>query len=211
MKPIDDDSLARAWAAGDLAAGGELLSRHSRLLHRFFRNKVAADEIPDLAQTVLEGCVKGISKFEGKCAFTTYLLRISRNTLFDHYRRRTTRTRGLDEFEAEQATVAELYPGLSTLFAAGEEQRLLVMGLRRLTVEEQVLLEYYYYEGLHAPELAALYDAPEGTIRGRLRRARENLEGQIRGLKAAPRLVESTVSDLAGWAAKVRAQLDGRS
>lgn len=204
----DDQTLARAWAAGDITAGGELLSRHSAMLHRFFRNKVPAGEIPDLAQTVLEGCVKGITRYRGDASFTTYLLRIAKNTLYDHYRRKEVRDRGLGGFEAEQIKVAELYPGLSTLFAAGEEQRLLVMGLRGLSVAEQVLLEYYYYEGLRAPELAALYDQPEGTIRSRIRRATENLRTQIRGLKASPRLIESTVSDLAGWAAKVRAQLE---
>ncbi|MBK8260362.1 MAG: sigma-70 family RNA polymerase sigma factor [Nannocystis sp.] len=207
----DDETLARAWAAGDLDAGGALLKRHTGLLHRFFRNKVAMDEIRDLVQEVFEGCVKGISKYQGNASFTTYLLKVARNRLYDHYRRREVRVRGLDGFEAEQATVAELYPGLSTLFAAGEEQRLLIMGLRRLSVEEQVLLEYYYYEGLRAPELAALYADPEGTIRSRLRRARENLEVQIRRLKADPRVIESTVTDLAGWAAKVRAQMDGGS
>jgi len=38
---------------------------------------------------------------------------------------------------------------MSTLFAAGEQQRLLIVGLRRLTIEEQILLEYYAMDRAH--------------------------------------------------------------
>lgn len=207
----DDEALARAWAAGDLAAGGELVRFYARPLHRFFRNKVEAHEIRDLVQTVLEGCVKGLPNYQGTGAFSAYVMRIARNTLIDHYRRKEARARGLSDFAVEQTSAHELYPGMSTLFAAGEQQRLLISGLRRLTIEEQILLEYYYYEGLRAPALVAIYEVPEGTIRSRLRRAKENLEAQIRGLSAEPRMIESTVTDLDGWAAKVREQLDAES
>lgn len=206
---LDDDTLARAWAAGDLTAGGELLRRYTRSLQRFFRNKVEAHEITDLAQTVLEGCVKGLERYQGTGSFGAYVMRIAKNTLIDHYRRKSARVRGLNGLEAELASAHELYPGMSTLFAAGEQQRLLILGLRRLTIEEQILLEYYYYEGLRAPELARIYEVPVGTIHSRLRRAKENLEAKIRALNAEPRVIESTVTDLDGWAVKVREQIDG--
>ena len=43
-------------------------------------------------------------------------------------------------------------------------------------VELQVALELHYWEDLSGPELAAVLEIPEGTVRSRLRRGRELLQ-----------------------------------
>lgn len=76
-------------------------------------------------------------------------------------------------------------------------------------MEDQILLELYYWEELGGPALAELYGVPEGTIRTRLRKARIALE------RALPRIARSlgvalTDSDnnLDAWAREIRALVD---
>ena len=208
MIGTDDATLAKAWAAGDLSAGGKLLHRHTSMLRKFFRTKVTLDEIGDLVQATFEGCVKGIKGYNGSATFETYLRRVAHHKLVDHYRRKKTMQKGLEGFRADRDAAAELSPGLSTLFAAKESGRLLVRGLQRLPLEQQVLLEHRFYEGLTAPALAELYECPVGTIHSRIRLARARLEAIISEVGTDPETTEGTLTDLDGWALRVRKDMD---
>ena len=207
MDERSDEALARAWASGDLSAGDQLLRRYSGIILRFFRNKVAARDLDDLAQKVLEGCVRGIQRFREDAKFSTYLIQIAHNVLVSHYRKQSSRGKVFNDHELVQHSVEELRPGLVTMMVAGEQQQLLLAGLRRLPLETQILLELYYYENKAAPELSEILDIPLGTVRSRLRRAKAKLQGIIRDLGADPARTENTVNDLDGWAHRVRQQI----
>ena len=70
-------------------------------------------------------------------------------------------------------------------------------------------LELYYYEGARGPELAAMLDIPEATVRSRLRRGLEHLRKQIEALAPSQALAESTAGDLDAWATELRKLLVG--
>jgi DNA-binding transcriptional regulator LsrR (DeoR family) len=69
------------------------------------------------------------------------------------------------------------------------------------------VLELYYWEELRARELAEVLDLPEGTVRTRIRRAKQLFEEEIARLAASPDLVRSTLCDLEGWARRLRGEL----
>jgi RNA polymerase sigma-70 factor (ECF subfamily) len=48
--------------------------------------------------------------------------------------------------------------------------------LRRLPVELQVVVELHYWEEQSTAEMAEVLEVPQGTVKSRLRRAREQLE-----------------------------------
>jgi len=62
---------------------------------------------------------------------------------------------------------------------AGEEERALLGALRGLPLELQVLLELHYWEDLSTSELAGVLEIPQGTVKTRIRRARELLESAL--------------------------------
>lgn len=78
--------------------------------------------------------------------------------------------------------------------------------LRRLSFDDQVVLELYYFEGAKAREIGELMQMPEGTVRTRLRVAKQRLEHDIRTLARDPALLESTISGLEDWARGMREQ-----
>jgi RNA polymerase sigma-70 factor (ECF subfamily) len=62
-------------------------------------------------------------------------------------------------------------------------------------VEDQVVLELMYFEGLSGSELAGVLGLPEGTVRGRLARGKQRLRERVAALLArAPDAARSASS-----------------
>lgn len=56
---------------------------------------------------------------------------------------------------------------------------MIVDALRRIPVELQIALELHYWEGLSASEFADVLDIPLGTVKTRLRRAKQRLRAEL--------------------------------
>jgi len=198
---VDDDfELLKAWRTGDREAGNALFDRHFDRLYRFFRNKVS-DGAEDLVQQTFMACVQARDHFRGDASFQTYLYTAARSKLFTHLRRRRRRD---DPIDWGVTSCADLGVSPSGAVAKQEQQQLLLAALRKLPLEMQIALELFYFEQIRGPQLAALLEVPEGTVRSRLRRGRELLKDRLERLADDNALVESTMSDLEGWAAKIR-------
>ncbi|EDM76207.1 RNA polymerase sigma-70 factor, ECF subfamily protein [Plesiocystis pacifica SIR-1] len=204
--PRDDAELLAAWREGSREAGGQLLERHFRSLYLFFVTKVGhGGEVDDLIQRTFTGAVEGLERYRGEAAVKTWLLAIARNVLRQwawERKRKRTREEGLGE-----VSVADLGVGVSTAFRQAREQKLLVAGLQRLPIDAQVILELYYWEGLRAREIAGVFAIPEGTVRGRIRKAKVLLEAELDALTRTGEELASTLQGLETWAADIAAQV----
>jgi len=178
---VDDEALLGAWADGDDAAGEALLLRHFDALHRFFRTK-APDDYEDLIQTTMLECVRSKHRFRGDCSFRGFLLGVARNCLLHHFR---SRFRDRLDFDASRSSVADLDPRPSTLAARNAEQHRLFEAMRRIPVDLQIVLELHYWEDMGTRELATALELPQGTVKSRLRRAREALRQALESPEAA--------------------------
>jgi RNA polymerase sigma factor (sigma-70 family) len=204
----DDDELLAAWRSGERRAGERLFDRHFKALTRFFRNKVgrgsdpgAGDGMDDLIQQTVLGLLEAKHEFRGEGSFRSFVFGVAYNVLRNHYRRAR---RDADRLDFGVTSIFDLAQGPSEVLMARHEQQLLLQGLRKIPVEHQVLLELYFWEPLTAAELAAVLEVPEGTVRTRIRRAKQLLEAELSRLAKDPRLLESTLSDLEDWARSVR-------
>jgi RNA polymerase sigma-70 factor (ECF subfamily) len=207
-----DFELLDRWRAGDAAAGNALFERHFEPVCRFFRNKIdshapSGSGVDDLIQRTFLACVESRDDFRGDASFRTYLFTLARNELFAQFKRSA---RERDRFDPLEQSVDDLGPTPTHLVAKHGEQRVLLAALRRIPLEHQVALELYYWEDLPAPELARVLGIPEGTVRTRLRRAKQLLEAALRRLDEGEELVESTVAGLDDWARSLREQLPVR-
>lgn len=203
---VSDLDLLKAWQDGDARSGKELFERHFNSVYRFFRNKVG-EQAEDLTQQTFLGCLKSRDRFRGDSSFRTYLFSIARNQLFSFLRKKQ---RQGDTFEQGYQSVADIHgPTPLHVAATRQEEALLLRALRMLSVEMQEALELHYWEGMTVREISMIVESPEGTIKRRLQRARARLDELIHQLAKDRALAESTVSDLDGWAAGLRAQLLG--
>lgn len=201
--PSSDIELLDAWRAGDQAAGEQLFERHFAAVARFFRNKVSSG-VDDLIQTTFLGCLEARDRFRGDASFRTFLFAVAHNVLRHHFRR----TRREDaRIDFGQFSVQDLAPGPSSVVAKKAEQRLVLQALRRIPVDYQVVLELYFWEPLKAHEIAQVLDVPEGTVRTRIRRAKQLLEEQLRELAESPEQLSRTTGSLEDWARGIRDQI----
>ena len=200
---LGDLQLLERWRSGDLEAGDELFNRHFASIHRFFRNKVGDEGLEDLVQQTFMACVEGKERFRSDSSFRTYLFGVAHNLLRDFYRKR----RKSEAVDFGETSAVDAGAGPSTVVGKRREQRLLLEGLRRIPIDSQVVLELYYWEEMSASQTAKVLEIPEGTVRGRVRRAKELLRKELTRLARTQQELESTVGDLERWAASLRDML----
>jgi len=200
MVSAEDAQLLQAWRAGDQQAGDRLLRRHFQSLYRFFRNKVDGG-VEDLIQKTLLTCVERRDKVREAASFRAYMFAVARNELYRQLEtfRRDRQTKDISDISVEDLTAS---PG--TIVAKRREQKLLLRALRTIPLALQIVLELHYWEKLSTAELAQIFEAPQGTIKSRLRRAREALTRRISELGTSADIVASTVDNLDRWAQEVR-------
>jgi len=198
----EDGELVVAWRGGDRRAGEQLFARHFQAVSRFFRNKLGTG-VDDLIQRTFVAVLEGRDRLQRDAGFRGYLFGIAYNVLREHLRELDRQRR----FDPESSAIVDLDPGPGTLHGHREEQRLLLLALRRIPFEHQVALELMYWEGLNAAEIAEIVGVSHSTMRSRVQRARKLLEQAIEQLGDSPELVESTVLRFEEWAAGIRGQL----
>jgi RNA polymerase sigma-70 factor (ECF subfamily) len=202
--PDPDRELVAAWQEqGDKQAANRLLTRHLPSLRRYFRNKVGSrtDEEELLAQT-LKGLVEAIPGFRRESSFRTFLFKLARNKLRDHFR---AKSRKPDAVDIEELSVADLSPGPSTIRSRNRWDTLLLGGLRAISLSDQELLELRYWEKLTVPELIEFLGISGSAVKNRLLRAKERLRKAMATLAESNEELERVrTGEIDRWAEEVR-------
>jgi RNA polymerase sigma factor (sigma-70 family) len=200
---LEDAALLDAWRAGDQAAGQQLFARYYEPVARFFVNK-AGDRGPDLIQKTFLACVEGMHRFRGEGSFRSYVFAIAYRQLCRHYRDHRR-----DLVDMSSVSAVALDPSLSGMVVEREEMRLFLAGLREIPLDLQVVLELHYWEQCGVAEIATVLDIPEGTVKSRLRRGREQLRETVERLAGQSDLAARTLHGLETWARGVRERAFG--
>lgn len=203
-----DWELLGGWRRGDRGAGEKLVKRHFGAISRFFRNKVSSEhDAADLvSQTFLE-CTKAKDGFRGETSFRRFLFAIALNVLRVYIRTKHKRQDEALDFSvlcAKDITRSSM----SSIVMRRREAQLLVMALREIPLDQQIVLELNIFEGLSGREISELLSIPEGTVRGRLRLGKDQLRARLAELARTPAEFDATLTDLEGWAQSIRRALD---
>ena len=157
-----------------------------------------------MVQKTFLACVESRDRFRRDSSFKTFALAVARNVLYNEYRRKRRKD---DPVDFLTVSVADLGPSPSLVVADKAEQRLLLEALRSIPLDYQIALELYLWEELTGPELAEVLGLSENGARSRLYRAKQALRKEMEGLEKSPERLESTISDLEGWAAGLRERM----
>lgn len=206
----NDGELFNGWVNGDNGAGSALFDRHFAALYRFFRNK-APEAVEDLIQETMLACTRAKDGFRGDASFRTYLFTVARHELYAHFdkRRRATENAG----EVGSLSVADLGTSPSGVLAKRRDQSLLLRALRSIPLDLQMVLELSYFEDMAGPDMATVLGIPEGTVRSRLRRAKEAVRERMEALAIAgdEESLAASQRDLDAWARSVAVSLEDAS
>lgn len=169
LADVDDLELLARWRSGDNAAGNELCARHFDAVYRFFEYKV--EDPHELIQNTFLKFVRSRDAFRGEASVRTYVLVIARRELLQHYRGRPKQ----EQVELHSSSLENLTSSMRLKHHRDRETERLMVALRKLKADEQLLLELHYWQDLDAPALAKVFELEPGAVRVRLHRARKAL------------------------------------
>jgi RNA polymerase sigma factor (sigma-70 family) len=205
-----DDLLVHRVLAGDKPAFGELVDRHRqealRLAGRLLRRR--AHEAEDVVQEAFLHAFLSLARLRSPERFRGWLLGIVLNIARSRWRTRLDYP--LEAWAGGQTMADPLTldaePSPEVVYESRELHRLVTDAIATLPVEQRDTVELHYVEGLKLWEIASLVDAPVGTIKARLHRARGRLRHALaeavtvgrRALDAAEEalMIEVTVEDV---------------
>ncbi|MBK9179929.1 MAG: RNA polymerase sigma factor [Acidimicrobiales bacterium] len=168
----DDATLVAAARSGDEAALDVLLRRHYPRIHALCRRLTGDDhDALDASQEALLAVTRGLARFDGRAAFTTWLYRVTTNACLDELRRRQRRPTVLDDVRLEHRASrhTDHGPGL----AEAVTDRLAVdEALAGLPPEFRAAVVLRDLCGLDYAEIADVLGVPPGTVRSRIARGR---------------------------------------
>ena len=179
-----EKTLVERCLAGDDLAWDEMVRTHTKRVYGLcYRFTNSATEAQDLTQEVFLRIFKSVKSFrqeEGN--FTTWMARLTRNLLIDHYRR-TKHDRTTDSIESQLPVLEERLTATARpdgLVAGREAREQLQAGLQKLSPELRETLILRDLEELEYREIADVLRIPEGTVKSRLNRARAELARVLR-------------------------------
>lgn len=170
-----DEALMLSFAAGDAAAFEQIYLRHRVRLHRFLvgqlRDPAQADE---LFQDVWQRVIAAREGWRPDAAFATWLYRIARNRLADHWRARRHRPPAPADADERVARVTDdETPELA--LSAFEQRRSLALALDALPLEQREVLLLRLQQELTLEQIGEITGVGRETVKSRLRYAMDKL------------------------------------
>lgn len=162
MDMIQDERLVMRAKRGDGDAFGVLYERHVHAIFRYVMIRVGSrEDAEDLVEKIFVKSWRSLDSYRArKASFRTWLYRIARNTIIDHYRQRT-RECGLEEAHGTGARG----PSPEDHVAAQEERTDLLTALGRLRPDHQEVIALRFADGLSHAEAADMMGRSEAAVR----------------------------------------------
>src|SRR3954470_20357058 len=185
-----DSSLVSRCLRGDETAWEDLVRLHTRKVYALcYRFTGSGSEAQDLTQEVFLRVFKTVKTFRStEGSFATWLSRVTRNLLIDHYRR-TRHDRVTDSIE-EQLPMMEEEGAASPMrpdhaVAGREASEILQATLQKLSPDLREAVILRDLQEMEYREIAEVLGIPEGTVKSRINRGRAELARLLRKQKLA--------------------------
>lgn len=176
----DDRALVDAARDGDRQALDQLLRRHHDRFYAICRRLTGNDaDARDATQEAMIALVRGLPRYDGRAAFTTWAYRVVTNACLDELRRRRRRP---EPVEPDHLPPPAAGPDLATTVTDHLDLDGALAGLAPEFRAPVVLRDVL---GLDYAEIAEVLQIPAGTVRSRIARGRRSLARQLGGNQTA--------------------------
>jgi RNA polymerase sigma-70 factor (ECF subfamily) len=185
-----DSSLVSRCLRGDEPAWEDLVRLHTRKVYALcYRFTGSGSEAQDLTQEVFLRVFRTIKTFRSaEGSFATWLSRVTRNLLIDHYRR-TRHDRVTDSIEEQLPTMVEEGGSAAArpdqVLAGREASEILQATLQKLSPDLREAVILRDLQEMEYREIAEVLAIPEGTVKSRINRGRAELARLLRKQKLA--------------------------
>ena len=187
-----DSVLIQAALDGSAKAYEALLrSYHKSVYHIALRMVRDPDDADDLTMEAFAKAFRHLSRYRPQFAFSTWLFRIATNGCIDFVRRKKLNTQPLNAAvplgngERIQLDVWDHAPNPQEAFIRQQRIEVVQRMVTRLPAQYARLVRLRYFEELSYAEVATELQAPLGTVKAQLFRARELLLHLLQDSKSA--------------------------
>jgi len=183
--PESIEALIQRCLKGDQQAWEAIVRQYRRKVFNVAYKFVGRhDEAEDLTQDIFLKIFKSLNTFDSRANFQTWLISVSRNLCIDHYRsvrkERETIDRNIDA--SVLSPVSKTQSQMSMMEQRDRVELLReALGALPKTLRTAVLLRDIQELSYH--EIAQKLKLPEGTVKSRINRGRNELARQIRKLR----------------------------
>jgi RNA polymerase sigma-70 factor, ECF subfamily len=183
-----DIKLVERAQHGDRGAFDLLVLKYQhkviKLISRLIPNQAEAE---DVAQDAFVKAYRALASFRGDSAFYTWIYRIAINTaknaLVSNKRRPIDYNLDMqdpDQYERQARMKDTATP--ERLLLTDEIRRTVQQAMRELPADLRTAITLREIDGLSYEEIAEAMDCPVGTVRSRIFRAREAIDGKLKPL-----------------------------
>lgn len=176
IQPATDRSLVDPARNGDLDAFEEIVRARMDAVYRLsFAILGNEADARDAAQETFVSAWRRIGSVRDADRFDAWLQRVAVNAARMTHRARWRRS--VREIPSSRIAGSDQLPATAT--PAERDGRTLESALRRLTVDQRSILALHHLDGRPLTELAEILEIPVGTVKSRLRTARQALQVAI--------------------------------
>lgn len=178
------EQYAAMAAKGDLDAFEALMRRHEKGVYNLaYSRTFSPDDSFDIAQETFLRVYRSIASFRGESTFSTWLYRICVNVISDHQKKNNNRRKheipleysGPDGEETAYDLPDHTY-NPETAALRGERVDLVRREIDKLSEKYRLPLVLRDINGLSYNNIAAILGLELGTVKSRIKRARESLK-----------------------------------
>jgi RNA polymerase sigma-70 factor (ECF subfamily) len=179
----EDVRLMRLVSGGDTSAFEQLIERHQSLVAGTVARMLgSSSEVEDIAQQVFIRVWKSARRYVPRAKFTTWLLKITRNLVFNELRRSKRHAHvplqtepGAEEFPLKDET----NPTPDASLLESELQRMIEDAITELPESQRMALILRRYEQLSYEQIADILDLSVPAVKSVLFRARTELRARL--------------------------------
>ncbi|CAN5198153.1 RNA polymerase sigma factor SigW [soil metagenome] len=189
QKALEDFKLIdQATQEDDEQAYADLMRRYKKPVYHMILKMVRnVDDAEDLTIEAFAKAFKNLHKFKKDFTFSTWLFRIATNNSIDFIRKKKLETYSLNtsfkDDNGDAVNIDVLDKNLDPQEEAIKSQKveLVRMFVTKLPPKYQRLVKLRYFRELSYEEIAQEIDAPLGTVKAQLHRARELMYDLVKG------------------------------
>ncbi|MEO1053575.1 MAG: sigma-70 family RNA polymerase sigma factor [Bacteroidota bacterium] len=190
-KALEDFRLIdQATKENDEQAFALLMQRYKKPVYHMILKMVRnVDDAEDLTIEAFAKAFKNLHRFKKDYTFSTWLFRIATNNCIDFIRKKKLETLSLDtsfkDDSGESVAIDVEDKNLNPQEEAIKSQKieLIQMFVTKLPAKYQKLVRLRYFKELSYDEIAKELEAPLGTVKAQLHRARELLYDLVKNKK----------------------------
>ena len=179
LENASDIRLMELVSAGDAIAFEKLVQRHERLVAGTVARMLGSNsEVEDIAQQVFVRVWKSARRYLPQAKFTTWLLKITRNLVFNELRRQSRHAYWPlpSESEDEEQSIKDECAAMpDTVLLERELQATIEAAIKRLPETQRMAVVLRRYEGLSYEEIAEILRQSVPAVKSLLFRARTEL------------------------------------